>query len=86
MSLFVKGKRIEDFNSNMLTCSTKAFVQHHDAVKQCVKDLCSTAAELHVDVEPSPFGKNENYCKKDQRRPDLIIHNLTRRGSSLAYI
>ena len=30
------------------------------------------------------FGKRGNNDKKDQRRPDLIIHNLTRRGSSLA--
>ena len=77
-------KRIDDFNVHMLICSTKkSLMQRHDAVKQCVKDLC-TAAELHVDVEASPFGKRDSNGKKDQRRPDLIIHNLTRRGSSLA--
>lgn len=77
-------KRIEDFNSHMLICSTKkALMQRHDAVKQCVKALCC-AADLHVDVEPSPFGKNESCSKKDQRRPDLIIHNLGRKGSSVA--
>ena len=58
-------------------------MQCHDAVKQCVKALCC-AADLHVDVEPSPFGKNESCSKKDQRRPDLIIHNLGRKGSSVA--
>ena len=68
----------------MLICSTKKFLmQHHVTVKHCVKELCN-AAELHVDVESSPFGKRDNNGKKDQRRPDLIIHNLTRRGSSLA--
>ena len=35
-------------------------------------------------VEASPFGKRDTNDKKDQRHPDLIIHNLTRRGSSLA--
>ena len=77
-------KRIDDFNVHMLIYSTKkSLMQRHDAVKQCVKDLC-TAAELHVDVEASPFGKRDSNGKKDQRHPDLIIHNLTRRGSSLA--
>ena len=43
-------------------------------MKHHVKELFN-AAELHVDVEPSPFGKNES-CKNDhQRHPDLIIHN-----------
>ena len=77
-------KRIDDFNVHMLICSTKkSLMQCHDAIKHCVKELCN-AAELHVDVEASPFGKRDNNGKKDQRRPDLIIHNLTRRGSSLA--
>ena len=78
-------KRIDDFNVHMLICSTKKSLmqQCHDAIKHCVKELCN-AAELHVDVEASPFGKRDNSGKKDQRHPDLIIHNLTRRGSSLA--
>ena len=77
-------KRIDGINAHMLICSTKKFLmQCHDAIKHCVKELCN-AAELHVDVEASPFGKRDNNGKKDQRRPDLIIHNLTRRGSSLA--
>ena len=68
----------------MLIYSTKkSLMQHHDAIKHCVKELCSQA-ELYVDVEGSPFEKRDNSGKKDQRRPDLIIHNLTRRGSSLA--
>ena len=68
----------------MLICSTKkSLMQCHDTVKHCVKELCNPA-ELHVDVEASPFGKRDNNGKKDQRHPDLIIHNLTRRGSSLA--
>ena len=37
-----------------------------------------------MDVETFPFGKRDSSGRKDQRRPDLIIHNLTRRGSSLA--
>ena len=79
----VCNKRIDDFNINMLLCSTKkAFMQCHDAIKHCVKDLCA-AAGLHVDVEASPFGKKrESSEKKDQRRPDLIIiYNLGKRGS-----
>ena len=69
----------------MLICSTKKFLmQCYDAVRHCVKEL-HNAAELHVDAEASPFGKRDNNGKKDQRHPDLIIHNLTiRRGSSLA--
>ena len=68
----------------MLICSTKkSLMQHHGAIKHCVKELCN-AAELHVNVEASPFGKRDNSGKKDQKHPDLIIHNLTRRGSSLA--
>ena len=78
-------KKIGDFNVHMLICSTEKSLmkQCHDTVKHCVKELCN-AAELHVDVETSPFGKRDNSDKKDQRHPDLIIHNLTRRGSSLA--
>ena len=78
-------KKIDDFNVHMLICSTKKSLmqQFHDAIKHCVKELCN-AAELHVDVEASLFGKRDTNSKKDQRRPDLIIHNLTRRGSSLA--
>ena len=77
-------KKIDDFNVHMLICSTKkSLTQHYDAIKHCVKELCN-AAELHVDVEASPFWKRDTNGKKDQRRPDLIIHNLTRRGSSLA--
>ena len=80
----VCNKRIDDFNVHMLLCSTKkALMQRHDAIKHCVKDLCA-AAGLHVDVEASPFGKRESSDKKDQRRPDLIIYNLGRRGSALA--
>ena len=38
-----------------------------------------------MDVETSPFGKRDNSDKKNQRHPNLIIHNLTiRRGSNLA--
>ena len=78
-------RKIDDFNVHMLICSTKKSLMEkcHDAVKHCVKELCN-AAELHVDIEASPFGKRDNSGKKDQRRPDLIIHNLIRRGSSLA--
>ena len=78
-------KRIDDFNVHMPICSTKkSLMQCHDAIKHCVKELCN-AAELNVDVEAPPFGKRDNSGKKDQRCPDLIIHNLTRRrGSSLA--
>ena len=77
-------KKIDDFNVHMLICSTKkSLMQCHDAIKHYVKELCN-ATELNVDVEASPFGKRDNNGKKDQRRPDLIIHNLTRRGSSLA--
>ena len=49
-----------------------------------MKDLCN-AAELHEDVEASPFlGKRDTNGKKNQRYSDLIIHNLSRRrGSSL---
>mgnify|MGYP004571413945 CR=1 FL=1 len=49
-------KKAGDFNVHMLICSTKkSFMQQcHDAVKHCVKELCN-AAELHVDVEASPF-------------------------------
>ena len=76
-------KRIDDFNVHMLLCSTKkALMQRHDAIKHCVKDLCA-AAGLHVDVEASPFGKRESSDKNDQRRPDLIIYNLGKRGSGL---
>ena len=68
----------------MLIYSTKkSLMQCHGAVKHCVKELCN-AAELHVDVESSPLGKRDNNGKKGQRFPDLIIHNMTRRGSSLA--
>ena len=68
----------------MLICNTKkSLMQCHDAIKHCVKELCN-AAELYVGVEASPFEKRDNSGKKDQRCPDLIIHNLTRRGSSLA--
>ena len=69
----------------MLICSTKkSLMQCHDAVKYYVKELYN-AAELHVDVEASPFWKRDNNSKKDQRHPNFIIHNLTRRrGSSLA--
>ena len=78
------NKRIDDFNVHMLLCSTKkALMQRHDAIKHCVKDLCA-AAGLHVDVEASPFGKRESSDKKDQRRPDLIIYNLGKRGSAFA--
>ena len=77
-------KRIDDFNVHMLICSTKKYLmQYHDAIKHCVKELCN-AAELHVGVGASHFEKRDNSGKKDQRRPDLIIHKLTRRGSSLA--
>ena len=79
-------KRIDDFNVLMLICSTKkSLKQRHDAIKHCVKELCN-AAELHVDVEASPFGKRDNTSTKDQRCQDLIIHNLTRRGFSLAIV
>ena len=71
----------------MSTCSSEhkeiLMQQCHATVKHCVKELCN-AAELYVDVEASPFWKRDNSGKKDQRHPDLIIHNLTRRGSSLA--
>ena len=71
-------KKIDDFNVHMLICSTKkSLMQCHDAIKHCVKELCN-AAELHVGVEASPFGKRDSSGKKDQRHPDLIIHNLTR--------
>ena len=33
-------KRIDDLNVHMLTCSTKkSLMQHHDAIKHCVKEL-----------------------------------------------
>ena len=69
----------------MLICSTKkSLMECHDAIKHCAKELCN-AAELHMDVEASPFGKRDRNDKKDQRYPGLIIHNLTRRrGSNLA--
>ena len=35
-------------------------------------------------LKPLLFWKRDNNGKKDQRCPDLIIHNLTRRDSSLA--
>ena len=57
-------KRIDDFNAHMLICSTKkSLMQCHDTIKHCVKELCN-AAELHVDVEASPFGKRDNSGKK----------------------
>ena len=65
-------KRIDDFNVHMLICSTKkSLMQHHDAISHCVKELCN-AAELHVDVEASPFGKrdtNDNKEKPETPRP-----------------
>ena len=77
-------KRIDDFNVHMLICSTKkSLMQCHDAIKHCVKEPCN-ASELHVDVKASPFGKRDTSGKKDQKHPDLITHNLTRRDSSLA--
>ena len=61
----------------------KSLMQCPGDIKHYVKELFNPA-ELHVDVEASPFGKRDSSDKKDQRRPDLIIHNPTRRGSSLA--
>ena len=73
-------KKKDGFSVHMLICSTKkSLMQHHDGMKE----FCN-AVELHVDAEASPFWKRDNSGKKDQRHPDLIIHNLTRRGSSLA--
>ena len=60
-------KRVDDNNVHMLICSTKKFLmQYHDAVKHCVKELCN-AAELHMDVEASPFGKRDNDGKRDRQ-------------------
>ena len=60
-------KKIDDFNVHMLICSTKkSLMQCHDAIKHCVKELCS-AAELYVDVEASPFGKRDNNGKRKTR-------------------
>ena len=79
-------KRIDDFNVHILLCSTKkALMQHHDAIKHCVKDLCA-AAGLHVDAEASPFlkGRESHLTRKTRGSPDLIIYNLWKRGSALA--
>ena len=60
-------KKIDNFNVHMLICSTKKYLmQRHDAVKHCVKELCN-AAELHVDVEASPFWEERQQW---QERPE----------------
>ena len=79
---------------SMLACSSAATQRNalmqqqcHDAVKQCVKELC-TAAEHHVDVEIFIIVCEKRYAngkEKGQRHNGLIILNLTRRRcSSLA--
>ena len=76
-------KKIDDFNVHILICSTKkSLMQYHDAVKHCVKEFCNAAEVMWV-LKYLLLGRDNN-GKKDQRHPDLIIHNLTRRGSSLA--
>ena len=39
------------------------------------EDLC-TAAELHVDVEASPFGKRDNNGKKEDTSRQRMISDM----------
>ena len=71
-----------------ILCNTKkVLMQHHDAIKHCVKDLCA-AAGLHVwNVEVFPFGRRESHLTRRKSRAVLISLSSTtleKRGSAMA--
>ena len=75
---------IQNFAEHSLRCNArKPAMDRHSDIAKCLVRLCK-ACSLSCIVEPSIFGRNPENGKRNQSRPDILIHEFGSDKSSLA--